>query len=320
MTLNLDQRPAVPTLLAYRPWRGQFHGPTAGMWAIARTALHLLLRRRLFWGLYALCVMIFLFFFYGQYLQSWIGTQLGDKPLPVGGIILPFTGPELRDALRNALQLDGSGYTYGNFIWFEGYIVTIVLALAGSILVGNDFHFRSLPFYLSKPLHRWHYLGGKFLAVAVFTNLITTVPAIVLYIQYGLIDSWSYYYTGAKLLLGIVGYGALLTTCLGLLLLASACWLRRTVPVVMVWTALFVFGRLMSALLVDGLQLNARWRLVDLWNNMYLVGNWCLRIPSTSIRPLPQPPAWEAGLVLSAVCLACVAYLNRQIQAVEIVP
>ena len=58
----------------------------------------------------------------------------------------------------------------------------IVLALAGAVLVGNDFRWGGLPFYLSKPLTRWHYLLGKCLAVAVFVNLMTTVPALVLYL------------------------------------------------------------------------------------------------------------------------------------------
>ena len=73
---------------------------------------------------------------------------------------------------------------------FQGYMVMIVLALAGSILVGNDLRFGSLPFYLSKPLSRRHYLLGKAVAVGVFINLMTTLPALMLFIQYGLLDSW----------------------------------------------------------------------------------------------------------------------------------
>ena len=48
----------------------------------------------------------------------------------------------------------------------------IVLALAGSVLVGNDFHHGSLPFYLSKPIGRRHYVLGKCLGVGAFVNLI----------------------------------------------------------------------------------------------------------------------------------------------------
>src|SRR5262249_34432466 len=155
---------------------------------------------------------------------------------------------DITDLLKKGLHLDGSGFTFRSFIWFEGQIVMIVLALAGAVLVGNDFRFGSLPFYLSKPLNRWHYLAGKFLAVGIFINLMTTVPSILLFLEYGMIDTWDYYYDQAPLLLGVLGYGAVLTVTLGLTLLATASWLRRTVPLVMVWTALFVFSRLISDL------------------------------------------------------------------------
>jgi ABC-type transport system involved in multi-copper enzyme maturation permease subunit len=309
-----DNRPAAPALLSYRPWRGQLHGPGHGTWAIARTALLMLLRRRLFWGLYALSVMIFLFFFYLQYLHVWIDKQISADSVSLGPIAIPAVF--IREFFTEGLHLDGSGYTYRSLIWFEGYIVMIVLALAGSIIMGNDFRFGSLPFYLSKPLHRWHYLLGKFLAVAVFTNLMTTVPALVLYIQYGLIESWRNYYEKAPLLLGILGYGTALSLVLGLLLLATAVWLKRTVPLIMVWTALFVFSRMLADLLA---RFHPRWRLLDLWNDLYLVGNWCLWMPANTIRPGNQPSYREAAAVLVVVCVACLLYLNRRIQAVEVV-
>src|SRR5439155_281294 len=151
MTHAIDARPAAPTLLSYRPWRGTLRGPAHGTLAIARVSLWLLLRRKLFWGLYAVSAMIFLLFFYGQYLSSW---------------------------------------------------------------------------------------------------LMTTVPALVLFGEYGMIDTWDYYWDQSHLLLGIIGHGVILTVTLGLLLLATACWLRRTVPMIMVWTAIFVFARLLADLLV----------------------------------------------------------------------
>ncbi len=72
-------------------------------------------------------------------------------------------------------------------------MVMIVLALAGSVLIGNDFRYGSLRVaYLSKPLSRRHYLLGKGLAVAVFINLLTTLPALALFVEYGLIYSWNH--------------------------------------------------------------------------------------------------------------------------------
>jgi ABC-type transport system involved in multi-copper enzyme maturation permease subunit len=321
-------------LLHYRPWRGELHGASASVWPIARVSLWMIFRRKLFWFLYALALLIFLMFFFGQYLLSWAETQIGETNVMVGPM---RTEPRvLIDLLRTAMKLNGTAETYRNFMWYQGYMVMIVLAMAGSILVGNDFHFGSLPFYLAKPLNRWHYLGGKALAVAVFINLMTTVPALLLYLQYGLLASWRYFIDdgteialGSRfalnipvnpLFFGILGYGLVLTVCLSLFLLATAACLRRTVPMLMVWTTFFVFMRLLGSALVDGLNYDSHWRLIDLWNNTYLVGNACLGVAHAEIKPLPQPPTWEAGLVLIAVSILCLIYLNLRIRAVEIVP
>ena len=71
-------------LLHYRPYRGRLRGPAAGVWAIARSGLWMILRRKLFWGLYGLCLMVFLFFFFGQYIMSWLSTNLQENTFRVG--------------------------------------------------------------------------------------------------------------------------------------------------------------------------------------------------------------------------------------------
>ena len=121
--------PATDDLLRYRPWRGKLRGPTRASLAMARTSLVLLARRKLFWALYALSLMIFFFFFYGQYLVVWIQQQTATQTVQFGGV--PVKLVELTRFL-DRLNLNGSAHTFGNFIWFQGYIVMIVLALAGS--------------------------------------------------------------------------------------------------------------------------------------------------------------------------------------------
>jgi ABC-type transport system involved in multi-copper enzyme maturation permease subunit len=305
-------------LLHYRPWRGEFKEPAASVWPIARVGLRMMFRYWPFWVIYGLGLMIFLLFFFGQYLLAWAETQTVEANVRVGG----FGRADPRDLVqifRQFLKLNGSGETYRNFFWYQGYIVMVVLALAGAMLVGNDMRHGSMPFYLAKPVSRWHYVLGKCLAVAVFINMMTTLPALVLYIQYGLLDSWNYFLDHAQLCLGILGYGAVVTVTFSLLLVATASWLKRTVPMIMTWAALFLFPRLLAPVLVDGLNLDARWRLIDLWNNAYLVGNWCLGIDLESIRPAPQPEYHEGALVLLAVWSVCLMFLVRRIRAVEIV-
>jgi hypothetical protein len=337
-----------PDLLHYRPWRGQLRQPEEALWPVAadqpegrfsrwvrtglgvllhavptawpitRTSMWTIFRRRLFWALYALALMVFLLFFFGQYLMAWAETQMGESNVRVGG--MGRANPRwLVQLLRDLLKLDGSGEMFRNLFWYEGYTVMIVLALAGSILIGNDLRFGSLPFYLSKPLSRWHYLLGKGMAVGVFINLMTTLPALVLFVQFGLLESWDYFLTQWPLAVGIIGYGMVLTVSLTLILLATATWLRRTVPMIMTWTTLFFFCRQLARALVDGLGQDARWRLIDLWNNTYLVGHACLNLDMAKIRPSPQPAWYEAALVLGGVSLSCLTYLILRIRAVEIV-
>jgi ABC-2 type transport system permease protein len=305
------------SLLRYRPWRGTLRGPGWASLAIARAAITLLIRRRMYWGLFGLSMLVFFFFFYGQYLVVWITTQVGEDSVRFAGIAVP-----MRDLVKflGRLALDGSAHTFGNFIWFEGYVVIILLALAGSLIVGNDFHRGSVGFYLSKPIARWHYVLGKCLALGFFINLATTIPALVLWIQAGLLYDWqTYYLDHASLLLGILGYGLVLSVTLSLMVMATAVWLRQTVPMSMVWMGVFALLRLLAGWLVDGLGVNPRWRLIDLWNDMYLVGLWCLQADRETIRPVEQPQFWEAGLVVAGVCVACLLYLRKRVQAVEIV-
>jgi ABC-2 type transport system permease protein len=288
-------------------------------WPIARVALLMLFRRRLFWGLYALSVTVFLCYFFGQYLMSWAQGLLGESEIRIGGVAR--VQPKwLLETLRDTLHFNGSPLTFRDFFWFEANTVMIALAFSGAVLIGNDFRYGSLAFYLAKPISTWHYLLGKGLAVVVFLNLFTTLPAVVLWLQFGMLESWEYFMDQSHLLLGILTYGLVLSTSLTIVLLATAAWLRATVPLIMAWMTLFVFAQTVSSALVDGLRFSPLWRLIDLWNCTYVIGNALLHADLSKIRPSPQPEVWQAALVLLGVCSACLSYLIRRVRAVEIVP
>src|SRR6476469_9410085 len=289
--------PATPQLLHYRGLTSPRLGPWQGVKAIARSSLLLLSRRKLFWFLYAFSVLIFLFYFFGQYLMVFLENRVSDAIVRTGGVFGRTMRPEfVTKLLRDAMHMDGSADTFGDFMWTEGYIAMVILAFAGSIIIGNDFQHNSLPFYLSKPISRRHYLFGKALAVAVVVNFMNTIPALGLFVEYGFIDTWDYYLDSSRLLFGILAYGAALTVTLSLLLLVTATWLKRTVPLVMVWTAVFVLSRLIHRWLVDQLGLPPEGRLLDIWNDMYLFGQGCCGKEHHLLRPTNQvqPEYWQA--------------------------
>jgi hypothetical protein len=141
----------------------------------------------------------------------------------------------------------------------------------------------------------------------------------LLFLEFGFLDGWDYIRESAHLCFGILGYGLVLTVTFSLLVVTVATWMKRTVPVIMTWVTVFLFPKLVALMLVDRLHFDPRLRLIDLWNDAYLVGNWFLDIPQERIRPYPQPEYYEAGLALLVVCAACLLTLVRRLRAVEII-
>jgi ABC-type transport system involved in multi-copper enzyme maturation permease subunit len=315
------------SLLHYRGWNGQFRSSWFCVWPIARVALATLLRRRMFWVLYSAGLLLFLLFFMGAYLIDFIEAQIPDNPVQIGN----FKSHDLVDLIRKISPfLSGSRATFSEFFARQAAIVIVVLSLAGSIIVGNDYVHRSVPFYLSKPIGRWQYLLGKGLAIGVVVNMLTTLPALLLYLQHGF-DDYHYFMdadyfetsgggpSGWLLLLGLLGYGAVLTVFLSITLVALATAVRRTVPLVMAWTSMFLFLRILGGLLAGVLGWDHHWRLLDLWNDMSLLGRACLGYDNELITPGPQPSFLAAGLTLAGVSAVCLIYLNLRTRAVDII-
>jgi len=316
--------------LQYRPWSGSSRAALWSVWPIARVALGLLLRRRLFWFLYACALLIFLMFFFGSLFFDWAQTQLGDAPVQLGK--LKVDSGKAMDFVRQQLRvLSGTRETYATFFGLQGPMTVIVLCLSGAVLVGNDFAQRGVPFFLAKPIRPWHYLAGKFLAIAIVINLLSTVPALVLFGQQTSND-WNYLLdpdffikTGGKgvagwpLLAGIVAYCGLLTLVLGLILLTTAALVHRTMPLILVWASLFLFLRALSQALVDGLRYDVHWRLIDLWNSLGLLGQAFLGFEHEDVNPKLQPSFAAAAMVLGGVCVICLILLRRRMMRLEIV-
>ena len=88
-----------------------------------------------------------------------------------------------------------------------------------------------------------------------------------------------YFRENFKIVFGIIGYGLLLSLSMGLLLLALVSWMPRPVPLVILWGGLFVFLPILSSVLAETLRDSevkleeSSWRLLDLWNNLYIVGS-----------------------------------------------
>jgi len=272
----------------YRDWSGVRISSWLACWPIARTGLLLVLRRRLFWLLLGMALLNFLFVFATIYLKAQVASQ----------------NPELSRFVDRVLRsVTGTGETYRDFMFAQGTVTMLLLAFAGAMLVGDDMRQGGLTFYLSRRISRWHYVVGKLLSIGLLVSLTTTIPALILYFQYGfLTESTDYFRENLGILRGILGYGLILSVTLSLLLFALASWLQKTVPLVMAWACLFVMIPALASLL-RGVFDDRRWLLLILWRDIRLLGTWCFGGVDTDRELQLLVPA---AVIVLLVCLLSV--------------
>ena len=237
----------------YRAWSGRIGSPWLACVPMVRIALRLIFRRWVFWILIGLGLLNFLFNFAFIYMKAVLSAQ-----------------NEQIARFLDAYRVTGTGEAYLDFMVAQASITALLLAFAGSTLIGSDYQHGGLVFYLSRRIDRRHYVVGKLLAVMTIVTLITTLPALILFAQYGLMSSsWTYFREQYRIVLGILGYGAVLAVMQSFLLFAVAACLPRTVPLVMTWLGLFVLLKALAEALrqING---NRNWRLIALWDDMRL--------------------------------------------------
>lgn len=294
------RKPVPIELAGYRRWEGRLRPPGLACWPIVRTSVKLVLSRKIFWFLFAVGLLVFLRLFVIIYIKAQLTIE---NPM--------FS------RFLDRFELTGTGEAYHRFMHAQGIVTMLLLAFAGSLLIGSDYQQGGLMFYLSRPIGRRHYIIGKLLAIGAVVLLITTVPAIVLYVEYGVFSkSLNYFEENPQILGGILGYGAVMSITLSLLLAAIASWVPRTVPLVMSWSCIFVLLPVLAEMM-DRVSDDHRWLLLDLWRDLQLLGRWCFG----SIREQRHEDdliGWAAWIVLAVCTVAGLAFLRR-VRAVEVV-
>jgi hypothetical protein len=191
-----------------------------------------------------------------------------------------------------------------------------LLAFSGSLLVGSDFRLRSLPFYLSRRMDKRHYIVGKLLAVATIVALVTVVPAILLFLEFGMFtSSLDYWIENWRILLGVLAYGLVLCTVLSVLLVTTSAYLQKMAPIAITWSSLFIMlGRL--SMYLESAYDDRTWVLIDPWRDMRLTGRL---IFGTFATEHDRQLAMAAALLLTATCILCLVALVHRVRAVDVV-
>lgn len=272
--------------------------------AIVRVALMQVFRNKAYWVVLGLGSLRFLAF----WSIIWAVTQL---PLPddMNKMFLKEFG---FTANTDADQNNG----YINFMEGQQIIVMILLAFSGSLLVGSDFRLRALPFYLARRIDRRHYIVGKLLAVSSLICLLTVVPALLLFIEYGMFTaSTQYWIDNWHVPVAVLAFGFVLCLVNSILLVTLSAYLQRIVPITITWATIFLLLGSLSGYLRRATD-NETWRLMDPWWNMRTVG----RMLFGSFRSDTEAElAWQALILLTVVCSVALVALVHRVRAVDIV-
>jgi len=178
----------------YRPWDG-WRAPSATRWAmiastgIRRSAKSKWLRRMMFFAVLPSVALAGLFFFFEQSLRdpAWFeafAPLLGFLPdaekyreIVIAGIA--SATPEQIEELRHTVW---SYLLFSLFRYPQAVLMVLVIGIVAPPLVSQDVRSRAFMIYFSRPITRPEYVLGKFGTVAFFLVMITTLPALVLYV------------------------------------------------------------------------------------------------------------------------------------------
>lgn len=287
----------------YHPWRGKLHGPWRATGAVIRTTLAQALRRKAYWFIYFAGAAMFLFYWamiYGL-------TQMQMSPSTQRGLL------RMIGFSAGAADPQDSGYV--SFMEQQSLVVMILLAFCGSTIVGGDFRDGALPFYLSRRIDRRHYIAGKVLATTALIWLLTVVPALLLFLEYGMfttsLDYWSEHW---RVVPAVLGYGLVLGLTLSIWIVALSAYLRKVAPIAVTWSSLFVLlGRL--AVMLRVASGDRRWLLLDPWRDIRYAGRvffGVFRDPEDV-----ELSRWAALILIVATGVALAA-LVRRVRAVEV--
>lgn len=288
----------------YHGWDGKLRSPWWSCLAIVSVALRQVFRRRSYWVVIALGLLNFLLFWSVIYAvtQFEIPPQAQERLLEVFGF-----SPKAGNVTDNG---------YIQFMQRQSIVVMILLAFSGSLLVGSDFRFNSLPFYLSRRIDRRHYIVGKLLAVSAVVTLLTTLPALLLFVEYGLFtSSLDYWKDNWRIPISVLVYGAALCVVLSIWLVTLSAYLQKMAPIAITWSSLFVMLGTMAEQLSDATG-NETWALLDPWRDIRYVGRLCFGVFR---NPGDETRAWWALAILVVACSVALVALVRRVRAVDVV-
>lgn len=210
------------------------------------------------------------------------------------------------------LPVDAS--LFRNFLDQQGIWVFFITIYVGSGLIANDRRANALQLYLSKPLLRMEYIGGKLAILMVYLVAVTMLPALLLVaVQIGFAGDLVLMRAQPQIVPAIVVSSLLQVVVASFTMLALSSLSKSTRYVAILYTGAIFFTSAMFGVLtlVTG-STRAAW--VSIPANIELVSDVAFRLEASYDTPIAV-----SLLVLVGVVVLSMSVLERRVRGVEIV-
>lgn len=271
----------------YRHYTGErsLHG--RAWWVIARAGLIARLRERRFLGLLLFAWSLFVV----RAIQLYFGETIARST---------FFAPTER--------------TFELFLDQQRLFVFFITIYAGAGLIASDRQSHALQIYLSKPITRNDYIAGKLLTLAIFLVAVTWLPAMLLLVLQVLFSgSLEFVAEHPRLVPAITLASALQVTLAVLTMLALSSVSRSRRFAAMLYAGIVFFAGALARALQASTG-NGGWVLLSPENTLLVVNGAIFGGAADSPIPIALAIA-----VLAALFAACIATLERQVRAVDVV-
>ena len=204
--------------------------------------------------------------------------------------------------------------TFHDFLGQQDLFVFFITVYAGSGLIADDIRANALQLYLSRPVTRAQYVGGKLAVLMASLTMVTWVPAMVLLLLQPLFAGNATFVRGNLFLIPAVTVFSLIEIVvasfmiLGLSSLSKSRWFVAVMYAGVVFLTQAIFGA--TRIATGGTSFS--W--IAVFGNVFQMSDVIFRLP-----PRYSTPPVVSAAVLVAVIAASAAVLHRRIRAIEVV-
>jgi ABC-type transport system involved in multi-copper enzyme maturation permease subunit len=203
---------------------------------------------------------------------------------------------------------------FRDFLDQQGVFVFFMTIYVGAGLIANDRRANALQIYLSKPMLRTEYIGGKLLILATFLLFVTTLPALLLLLlQVAFAGSTEFLRANLFVIPAIVLSSLITVSVASFTMLALSSLSKSSRFVALMYTgAIFFTAAMFNALRVIFGSTRVAW--VSITANLEQVGDVIFRK-----APRHEVPTVICVMVLLALVVLSISVLERRVRGVEVV-